>query len=73
MDYCQWITDSAHCQHIGIYLNGLHFNYISSYKYLSTGTGIEIESTLSWNISITNKILQKKLRSSMAALQRLII
>ena len=61
----QRLKEYENCQHIGLTIASSQLNYSNSYNYL----GIEIDSTLSWNLVITN--VCKKLRSSLSALQQL--
>ena len=61
----QRLKEFENCQHIGLTIASSPLNYSNSYNYL----GIEIDSTLSWNLVITN--VCKKLRSSLSALQQL--
>ena len=61
----QRLKEYENCQHIGLTISSSLLNYSNSYNYL----GIEIDSTLSWNLVITN--VCKKLRSSLSALQQL--
>ena len=64
IDSSQRLREFENCQHIGTTIASSHLNYFNSYNYL----GIEIDSTLSWNLVITD--VCKKL-SSLSALQQL--